>query len=166
MTKLRIRKIAIFFAAAVLFLIAYLFYSRPMTISQLYPMLTLDKCTKIQGYYEIGMQTKPTKFTAEKGSEEFEQLCELLFQQRYRRTLRDLLPRGTRTPRTEPEDFQWDVHFYFEDIEFPDGSRGSGAMLRLQNWYGALDIYFDGDTRSCRTSEQDAWAKNVLDIMQ
>lgn len=166
MKKVRIKKTVIVIAMAVILLVAYLFYSRPMILSQLYPMITLDKCTEISGYYEVGAQAEPSEFYIEQNSGNFKQLCTLFFEQKYRRSLRDLFPRGTRIHRTEPNDFQWDVCFYFKDIEFPDGSVGTGAMLRFQNWYGELDVYFDGETYSCRTSEQEAWAKEVLEIIQ
>ena len=166
MKKVHTKKIVIVAIVAVLLIVAYLFYSRPMTISQLYPMFTLDKCTEIRGYYEIGAKAEMSEFTIEKDSDEFQKLCALFWEQEYCRSLRDILPRGTRTHRTEPDDYQWDVYFYFEDITLPDGSTGSGAMLHFQSWYGELDIYFDGETYSCHTSEQEAWAKEILDIIQ
>ena len=166
MKRLRIKKIVVVLTIAVLLLTAYLIYSRPLTISQLYPILTLDKCTEIRGYYEIGTQAEQTEFAIEQNSEEFQKLCSMFYEQKYRRSLRDILLRGTRIHRTEPDDFQWDVYFYFEDIAFPDGSSGSCAMLHFLSWYGELDIYFDGKTHSCYTSEQEVWTKEVLDIIQ
>lgn len=152
---------------SVLFLIAvYLVYSRPMTVSKLYPMFTLDKCTGIEGYYHDGTQVDLTKFTIEEGSEEYQNMCELFFEQKYRRSLRDILPRGSRTHRYEPGDFQWEVYFCFEDVELPDGSRGSGPMLQFKSWYGDLDIYFDGERLTCYTDDQDNWVKEVFDIIR
>jgi len=154
------------FVVVVLLLIAYFIYSRPMTIQQRYPMLTLDKCTEIRGYYEVGAQAEMTAFTIEKDSEDFQKLCNLFYERNYRRSLRDILPRGTRIHRTEPEDFQWEVMFHFDTVEFPDGNRGSGTLLRIQHWYGDLDIHFDGEMFSCYTNEQEAWAKEVIDAIQ
>lgn len=153
------KRLFIVIAVAVLLLAAYLFYSRPMTISQLYPMLTLDKCTEIRGYYSAGMKAAElTEFTIEQNSNEFQKLCSLFFEKNYRRSLKDILPKGTRFHRAEPDDF--------EDIELPDGNHGSGSMLHFQSWYGELDISFDGETHSCHTSEQEVWAKEVLDIIR
>ena len=165
MQKLKARKVVIMLII-LLFVAAYLFYSRPMTMHQLYPTLTLDKCTAIHGYYEIGMQTEQTKFSIEKDSDEFQELCSLFYEREYRRSLRDLFPRGGRTHRTEPNDYQWEVFFRFEDIEFPDGSIGSGEILRFQNWYGELDIYVAGEEYACHTGEQIAWSKEVLNRIQ
>lgn len=161
-----LKKHVVIVVVAALLLAGYLFYSRPMTISQLYPMLTLDKCIEIRGYYEVGMQVEPTEFTIEKDSDEFQEMCSLFYEQEYRRSLRDLLPRGTRIHRTEPNDYQWDVYFNFENVVFPSGSTGSGLMLHFQNWYGKLDIHFDGETHSYYTDSQEMWAKEVLDIIQ
>lgn len=159
--------IAIVVICIILLLIAaYLLYSRPMTIQERYPMLTLDKCTELRGYYKIAGQTELTEFTIDKNSEAFETLCSLLYEQDYRRSLRDLLPSGTRYHATQPDDFEWEVFFHFEDVEFPDGSISSGPILRVQIWYGELDIHFDGEFLSCRTKEQETWAKEVLNIIK
>lgn len=61
--KVKIKKIVIVLAVAVLLPAACLLYSRPLALSQLYPTLTLDKCTEIRGYYEVGTQTNPQEFS-------------------------------------------------------------------------------------------------------
>ena len=53
----RKKKIVAMIALAVLLLVSYLVYSRPMTLSQLCPLLTLDKCVEISGYYRTSTQT-------------------------------------------------------------------------------------------------------------
>ena len=84
--------------------------------------------------------------------------------------MKDLLPRGTRIHQTTGEfEFQWEVMFYFDTIEFPDGNAGSGPLLQVQYWYGELDIenrVFEKESRICHTTEQDAWAKEILDIIR
>lgn len=166
MKNVKRKKSAIAVIALLLLAAAYALYSRPMDIAERYLMLTPEKCTGISGYYYDGEGTRLTNFTVEKDSEAFARLWELFYEQDYRRTLRDLFPRGSRTKRYEPGDFQWEVFLEFEDVELPDGSRGSGAMLQIQYWYGELDIDFDGENRFCRTKDQDAWAKEVLDIIR
>ena len=137
-----------------------------MTVSQLYPMFTLDKCTGIEGYYNDGIQVDLTKFTIAHGSEEYEKMCEKFYKRKYRRKLTDILPRGGRSHRYEPDDFQWEVYFYFEDVELPDGSRGSGPMLQFKSWYGDLDIFSVGENYSCYTNQQKDWEKEVLDLIK
>lgn len=165
MKKPKMKKAILMISVTVLLLAAYLIYSRPMTIQQRYPMLDLEQCTDLRGYYEIGGQGR-IEFTVDKNSEDFETLCTLLYEQAYRRSLKDLLPRGTRTYRVLPEDFEWEVFFQFEDVAFPDGSHTSGRILRVDYWYGELDIHFYGDIVSCSTKQQESWAKTVLNTIQ
>ena len=161
------KKRLVFRFIPILFIIVtYLVYSRPMTVSQLYPMFTLDKCTGIGGYYNDGTQVDLTKFTIEHGSEEYEKMCAMFYEKNYRRKLTDILPRGTRSHRYEPGDFQWEVIFHFDDVVLNDGSIGSGGILRIQIWYGELDIHFDGEILACNTDEQETWEKEVLDAIQ
>ncbi len=166
MKKLRAKKAVVIIAVLLIFIAVYLFYSRPMTIQQRYPTLTLDKCSGMSGYYEDGTGVALKEFTIDKNSEDFELLCDLLYEQEYHRSLRDLLPRSTRIHRTEPGDSKWEVYFHFEDVVFPDGSTSSGKLLRIESWYGDLDIYFDEEVLSCYTNEQEEWAKEVLNIIQ
>lgn len=160
------RKVIIIIALLLLFIVGYLFYSRPMTIQQRYPMLSLDKCTELQGLYKSNGQDDFTEFVFDKNSEEFEILCKLLFEQEYKHRLRDLLPRGTRYHQTQPNDYEWEVFFHFEDVMLEDGNIASGGVLSIQYWYGELDIKFDGETISCTTSKQDTWSKEVLNTIQ
>lgn len=164
--KPKTKKIVVMISVIILLFAVYLFYSRPMTIQQRYLMLTLDRCVEITAYYEIGMQEEPTQVVIEKDSEVFEELSNKFYLKNYCRSLKDILPRGTRTHRTEEDDYQWDVYFVFEDVPLADGSIGSGGMLRIQCWYGELDIHFDGEMLSCYTNEQEAWTKEVLNIIQ
>lgn len=167
MRKANRKKTIISIAFVILIFTICAFYSRPMTLSQIYPQVALDKCTEIRGYYEIGTQAEPTRFIISSESKEFNELYSLLYERSYRRSLRDILPRGTRIHRTEPDDYQWEVYFFFEeDIEMSDGSISSGAMLQFHNWYGELDIYFNGDRHFYNTSEQEIWGKEILDIIQ
>ena len=165
MKSMQMRKKVIMICIILLLVVVYLFYSRPMALSELYPMLTLDKCVEITGYYRIGEQQEHSRFVIEKNDEEFEELYNQFYLKTYRRSLKDILPRGTRSHRVNDEDFQWDVYFTFKDVEFFDGSTGSGMLLHFQNWYGELDISFDGERFSCYTNEQEVWEKEVLEVI-
>ncbi len=148
--------------------ISYLIYSRPMTIEERNKTLSLDKCTGIEGYYRDDTMTDLEKFTVSKDSEEFELLCELLYEREYRRSLKDICSKGTRMHQVLPGDFQWEVFFCFENIELADGNMGGGAMLQIQSWYGELSIkYADSERGSmfCHTKEQKAWAADVFEII-
>ena len=137
-----------------------------MTIQQRYPMLSLDKCSGISGYYADEKAAELNRFEIDKSSAEFKTLCDLMYSKEYRRGLNDLLPRSRRIHRVEAGEFQWEVYFYFEDVQLPDGNYGSKEMLRIQYWYGDLDIYFDGERISCYTNDQEKWAKEVFKVIR
>lgn len=166
MKKTQKIKWLVLIAVAAVFLAAYLIYSRPMSLSQMYPMLTLDQCTEIHGYFRIEEQPGLTKFTVSTSDEAFQDLCDAFYGRTYRRSLRSVLVRGARYHRVEPGDFQWEVYFHFEDVELPDGSIGSGAMLSFQNWYGELDLHFDGEHVSFHTDDEEVWGREVLDLIR
>ena len=141
-------------------------YFSKMTLLELFPMLTLDKCVEISGEYRVGTQTESTSFVFERDSKEFERLFAHFYWSIYEWSFRNMLPQGTRYHKAEPDDFQWNVYFTFEGVEFPDGSTGSGKMLHIENWYGDLDIYFDGERYACKIKNQDDWLKDALNKMQ
>ena len=164
------KKIAVISAMVLLLLIAagaaYLVYSRPMTIPQRYPMLTLEQCTEIGGTFADGTEISTKKFTVDRSSEAFVMLWDLFYEPEYRRSLSDLFPKDSRTRNVAPDDFEWTVCFFFEDVVFPDGRVVPGTVLVFQNWYGELDITFNGERLFCYTSEQEAWAKEIFTIIQ
>lgn len=166
MKKVKNRKVVVMLAIVVLLAVVYLIYSRPMTIQQRYSMLTLEKCVELRGYYRVGQEQELTEVSFDKSNEEFSVLFDLLCEREYHRSLRDLVSRGTRVHVTEPEDFQWEVLFFFEDIALPDGTIGSGMILQIQNWYGELGISFGGESTEYYTDAQDEWAKEILAVIQ
>ena len=166
MQKLKSKKFLVKMILILLFVSVCLIYTRPLNTQQRYPMLSLDKCTGISGYYYNGAGVDFEEFSCEKNSQVFEEFSSLLYKQEYRRSLRDLFPRnGARAYQPKQGEFQWEVFFHFEDVVLPDGSVCSGEMLRIQSWYGELDIHFNGDTFSCYTNNQKLWAKEVLDFI-
>ena len=138
---------------AVALLLGYLLFSRPMTLSQLYPMIKIEDCAEINGYYAIGSLVEDTEFHFDKNSEEFWKLLMLFDRQEYRRSLKDILPRTEKIHRIEgPDDFWWEVSLRFNEFAMPDGSISSGS-LRFHNFYGELEIHFDGKSYACFTKE-------------
>ncbi len=139
--------------AAALFL-GYLLYSKPMTLSQLYPMIKMEDCAEIKGFYGIGSLMDSTEFSFDRSSEEFWKLLMLFDRQEYRRSLKNILPRGTKIHQIEgSNDIWWDVHLRFENLTMPDGSISSGS-LRFHNWYGELEIFFDSESYICFPKER------------
>lgn len=151
--KIRYLKAGICLILVAALSLGYLLFSKPMTLSQLYPMIEIEECSEIRGYYGIGSQIDSTEFYFDKNSEEFWKLLMLFDRQEYRRSLKDILPKGTKTHRIDgTDDIWWDVSLRFDDYSMPDGSISSG-FLRFHNWYSELEIHFDGESYACFTKE-------------
>ena len=117
-----------------------------MTIPQRYPMLMLDKCSGISGYYCEDTMMDSKKFTINTSSQEYKVLSDLIYDKKYHRSIWDLLPRGTRFHRQEMGDFQWEV--YFNDIELADGSPELTSADKIEVKIEHMDVSMepkDGD---------------------
>ena len=55
--------------------------------------------------------------------------------------------------------------FRFEDVLFPSGDMGSGDMLHIENFYGDIDLSFDGEQMNCSVKNQEQWLKDVMSII-
>lgn len=145
----------------------YLIFNRAMPLDQLFSMLTLDKCTEVYVYYEVGNPGDDLQeVVIEKDSEDFQKISTLFYDNFYKRNLRNFLQVGTKYHEIKDEDYRWEVYFCFKDVTLSDGSIGSGTMLNFSYSYGELDISFDGDVYSCSTKNQEEWAKEILSIVQ
>ena len=165
MKNKRIRALTIVLGAVVILFAAYGIYSRPMTLIQLYPELERERCTEIHANCEQYGAVR-NKRTADPGSEAFEQLCDLIYSQKYRRRLKSFFPESTRVHGLREGDFEWEIILMFDAVAFADGYTGSGALLRIRNWYGELEVESNGRRNFCKTKEMNAWLKQVLEAIQ
>lgn len=154
-------------AAAILAggLLAAAIYTRPRTIAQRYPFLDLDQCIQIHGYYSEGIQAEDTRFLITPEDPHFKEALRLFGSPAFRTKLGNLLPRGTKTHRYSEGDFQWIVLFRFESVLFPSKDTGTGDLLHVNNFYGDLTLYSDGETVQCGFSGQEPWTRDVMDII-
>lgn len=145
---------------------AGLWFARPLTVGQMYPGLELDACVGMTAYYTDDSKGEPNRRTElSPGDEGFSSLLGLLQGQAFSRSPLWWIPTGTKTHRWEDGDFKWELMLLFEDVPLPDGSAGSGAMLQLNNFFGELDLRgYDGNTYPVRTSNQEQWVRDVLEI--
>ena len=90
-----------------------------------------------------------------------------LAQQKFRRSLANLLPQGGTTHRTQDGDFRWEVGFCFDETDFPDGSTGKGVFVQCRNFYGKLSLFraYDGKSFRCTVQDQDAFLQQVYGII-
>ena len=146
--------------------LATLIYTRPMTLKELCG-LDIAQCESISGYHLRCPEVEDTYFELSADDERFSQLAGLFAQQKFRRSLANLLPQGGTTHRTQDGDFRWEVGFCFDATDFPDGSTGKGVLVTCRNFFGKLSLFraYDGKTIRCTVQDQDAFLQQVYDII-
>ena len=149
------RHIVLLGILAVLVLSA-LIYTRPMTLQEI-GKVDIAQCESVSGYHRRAAE-----------DERCSQLIDLFAQQKYRRSLINLLsPDGGSTHRPKDGDFIWDLSFNFGPTDFPDGSTGEGVLVTCRNFFGKLSLFraYDGKAIRCTTSEQEAFLQQVYDML-
>ena len=146
--------------------LAALIYTRPMTLQQI-GKVDIAQCESVSGYHRRAPDSEFTSFELSAEDERCSQLIDLFAQQKYRRSLANLLPQGGTTHRTQDGDFRWEVGFCFDATDFPDGSTDKGTLIQCRDFYGTLRVFtaIDGKTLRCTTSEQEAFLQQVYDII-
>ena len=166
----RKKKWIILAAIAVALATFCLWYTRPVPFQNLIPGVELPPCQQIRVYasYEgEGGNREEYELTFTPEDSSFEPLLSLFADRSYRRSLRNLLPRGGRTHGTRPGDFRWwAILDYEETVVLPDGSAGSGSLLQFSNFYGTLDISVLGEDWQANTDHQEPWLQEVMEIIQ
>ena len=155
---------------AVLLAAGSLWYTRPIPFQDLIPGTELPPYQQIRVYasYEKDIsQREEYELTITPEDPSFDPLLSLFTDRSYRRSLRNLLPRGGRIHNTQPGDFEWLVYLdYEEPITLPDGSEGSGTLFRFTNFFGTLDVSVLGEDWQANTDQQDQWLWEVMEIIQ
>lgn len=145
-------------------------YTRPMTLAQLYPSLSLSECKSVTISYQIhdenSLSEERTELTLTTGEDNFAALLSCFEDCTFRRTLSNLLPSGTQMHTAQAGEYQWDIIFYFDGVTLPDGSTASGALLYASDFFGKLSLSFDGTTTRYTVPNQEQWRFNVLAAFQ
>ena len=147
--------------------LAALIYTRPMTLQEI-GKVDIAQCGSVSGNYRCAPDTEYTSFEFSADDERCSQLVDLFSQQKYRRSLINLLsPDGGSIHRPKDGDLIWDLSFNFGPTDFPDGSTGKGTLIQCRDFYGTLRVFtsIDGKTLRCTTSEQEAFLQQVYDIV-
>ena len=160
------KRIPLIIVVCILFCVSVfvLIYTRPQTIEQRYPELDLSECIGLSGYYCYSGVETTQSFSISPDDEQFEEMISLFRQASFRTRLRSILPRGTKSHRGEG--FQWDVYFKFENIPMKDGSSISGDVLYVNNFYGDIELSFDGDMVQCSIRDSDQWLEAIFKIAE
>ncbi len=146
--------------------LAALIYTRPMPLEALCEA-DITQCQSVFGYHFRAPQVEDTRFEFPSNDTRCAQLTALFAQQKFCRSLANLLPQGGTTHRTQDGDFRWEVGFCFDATDFPDGSTGKGTFIQCRDFYGTLRVFtaIDGKTFRCTTSEQEVFLQQVYDII-
>ncbi len=158
----------LFAAILLIAVIAALVYTRPMTLEQLCPGLDFSYCQGAKAYYwinEDGVSPEDIRVKLQMEDVKFSDLFVLFQGQTFRRTLRNLLPPGGMTHRTQEGDYKWEVIFQFEDMPFSDGSLNTGDILHVRNFFGKVTVSFNGVQWHTATADQESWLRQVLDVL-
>lgn len=170
MTKKRILAALAIIAALVVFC---LWYTRPITLEELYPGLDLSSCDEIRilsaAYHPTSSAQDPEEyqFTLSWGDPDFSLMLSKFQNRTFRRSLLDLLPRGTWTHAPQAGDFKWALALHFSKAySLPDGSGVSGDLIQFSDFYGKLELSHDGNTWRCTTAGMDQWLSDVMDVIK
>ena len=146
--------------------LAALIYTRPMPLEVLCEA-DVTQCESVFGYHFREPQAEDTRFDFPADDVRGQQLTTLFAQQKYRRSLANLLPQGGTTHRTQDGDFRWEVGFRFDLTDFPDGSTGKGVLVTCRNFFGKLSLFraYDGKTIRCTVQNQDAFLQQVYGVI-
>ncbi len=146
--------------------LAALIYTRPMPLEALCGA-DVTRCKSVFGYHFREPQAEDTRFEFPADDVRGQQLTALFAQQKFRRSLANLLPQGGTTHRTQDGDFRWEVGFCFDLTDFPDGSTGKGVLVTCRNFFGKLSLFraYDGKTIRCTVQNQDAFLQRVYGVI-
>lgn len=152
---------AIIGAAALVCVLAFvLIYTHSQTIEQRYPVLDLSKCIGIRGEYSFDGVEPSQSFFVSPDDAQFGEMIELFRQASFRTKITNILPESIKTH--SGEGFRWEVIFKFDSVRMEDGSTVSGDLLRVSNFFGNLELFFDGKTVQCSVTDSADWLEAVL----
>lgn len=147
-----------------------LWYTRPMTLSQLCPEVDLSQCSSITVYYEVvpsGGRSK--ELVLEPDDPAFDSLLKELQDRTFSRSLISLLPWvDSQSAQPEDGDFSWELMLTFENPDTASGGTGHlSTRISLYNFFGSLSLYNlrTEHTWYMTTSDQEAWVSQVMDIV-
>ena len=158
------------FAVAVLCIVcviaaAVLIYSRPMTIAEISGGVDVTKSMKLLGSYSVYPEGR-TEFELGRDDARFASVTALLTEQKFRRSVRSLLPQGIKMYRPADGDFKWELSCVIADPMEIGGEYISGTVICVSDYYGELEIECVGKLWRCRTAGQEQWASGMLEALK
>ena len=140
--------------------LAALIYTRPMTLEAMFGLDITQSELVYTDYLtfsldEPGRSVESSEWL--RGEERTEKLIELLSQQKFRRSLQNLLP------REQTSDMPQNNLIFDADFSFNDGQ----DYLYFQSSFGQLNLFSTtgNNLMLCTTSEQEAFLQQVYDML-
>ena len=150
--------------AVLALLIFCLWYTAPRTAEELFSGFRWSEADSISGTYTFYTANDPGKapinnFGAtdefQAGSDPFNSMLSLLRDLEYRRSLRNLLPSGTRTHLIHPGDLNAAAQVSSEK-----------GIFTVQFWFEHVYVYYDGQKYRCSIDQQQETAAALLALLQ
>lgn len=142
----------------------WLWYARPLTLTELYPEMAESACQEITVYYQTngGAYADDCRVTLTPEDPGFALLRASLEDRTYRRSLLRQLTSWNRQVHTwEEGDFWWKVH-----VTYADSQNDRRSFLLFDNFFGKVQLISYSDTFYISTTEQEQWLADVLAIAQ
>jgi len=136
--------------------LAALIYTRPMPLEALCEA-DITQCQSVFGYHFRAPQVEDTRFEFPSNDTRCAQLTALFAQQKFRRSLRNLLPLETTS------DMPQNNLIFDADFSFNDGQ----DYLYFQSSFGQLNLFSTtgNNLMLCTTSRQKEFLQQVYDII-
>ena len=144
----------------------FAYNTRPLAIERRFPELDFSQCTQIWGYYRVvGKNDEQILFRFSPDDPQFDEIIDLFRTAGFRTRIGNVFPPGTKLHLSNKGDFQWTVSFRFEEVLSEKGIL-SGDLLRADNFFGDMEISFDGKQTKCSVKEQTLWLEEVLSLIR
>ena len=136
--------------------LAALIYTRPMTLQEI-GKVDIAQCESVSGYHLRCPEVEDTYFELSADDERFSQLVGLFARQKFRRSLRNLLPLETTS------DMPQNNLIFDADFSFNDGQ----DYLYFQSSFGQLNFFSTtgNNLMLCTTSRQKEFLQQVYDML-
>ncbi len=136
--------------------LAALIYTRPMTLQEI-GKVDIAQCESVSGYHLRCPEVEDTYFELSADDERFSQLVGLFARQKFRRSLRNLLPLETTS------DMPQNNLIFDADFSFNDGQ----DYLYFQSSFGQLNLFSTtgNNLMLCTTSRQKEFLQQVYDML-
>lgn len=143
------------------------------TLEKLCPGIDFDKCYQLQIYYDYvpaaGTFAGLDEIYISEEDKSFDTILSLFKDRTFIPLPEKALSSNSQYFATKENvgTFCWRIIFNFPSTHLPDGSIRAGSLLRIENYWGELAVYYmaadDLDNGLCiTTNEQEEWLQDVL----